>query len=332
LATVTLPLFDGFPREIGKNRKVVRTKEDFIRFIDLHNGKQSLYTTLYHFEKLRKPWRCEYETAIIDKLMFDLDSEEAYEDVMKSHDYYSRENIFHRVEFTGGGYQFFAYGEIIPLDNPKGMLYNASIHYEKQIKIEVDPKCRGDAARICRIYNTFNVKRRKFSIPCSLEMLKEGDRKIREMARKQVRLTLNEWLLGGPGFINFAPFDEEKKINMQLPDGLDYDTDIPESVILAIKCPALQILTNDSNLGYDGRYLVILYLKESGKTPGEVITFLKSFLSPRKFYHCVHEERAVNYIFRRHDFFMPTKETLRKRGICRYNCKECHLEDLYFDK
>jgi hypothetical protein len=328
----TLGLFSGFPREIGVNRKVVRNSRQFLSFLNLHNGKQSLYSTIFAFSKLKTPWRCDYESAIIDKFFADLDGEESYENVMKLHDTFMKEKIYHRIQLTGGGYQFFGYGRVVDLKNKKDTLFNLSDHYENKCKIILDRKCRGDIARICRITGTFNIKRRKWAIGCTKKMLEEGDAAIRKMADKQQKIKLSEWLLGGPNFINFKPFDGERKIDMNMPDGLDYDKKIPDHVSIAIKCPGLQILTTNKNLGYDGRYLIILYLKESGMTPGETVSFLKSFLSKKKLYHCIQEEKAVQYIFRRHNLLMPNRETMKDKGVCVFNCEKCCLEELYFNE
>jgi len=326
-----LALFSGFPREIGKNRKVVKNKSDFVRFVNSHNGKQSIYSTVYAFVDLKKPWRCDYETAIVDKLFFDFDTEHAYEDVVKLHAYCMERNLYHRAQFSGGGYQFFIFTDPAPLKDKKGALYNAQRSFEKQVGIECDAHVMGDVARICRITNTYNIKRRKWCIPLTRDMIKMGDEKIREMADSQIQVPLDSWLLGGPALFNIEIFDGEKKIDLKLPDGLEYSNEVSEDISIQIGCKALKRLLKNPNMGYRHRYHLILYLREKGYTPTEVIRFLKEVLTKKKFNHCIFEERAVEYIFRRQDLMMANKGTLEREGICFNNCDTCDLDDLYYD-
>ena len=68
---------------------------------------------------------------------------------------------------------------------------------------------------------------------------------------------------------------------------------------------SIRALLQRKNLGWNERYIVILYFKERGFTRQEVFEILKENLSERKFIHCIKEERQLQYLFERDDLMFP---------------------------
>jgi len=64
-----------FPHETGNPRRKVCVNTDaFLEFINANNGSSNLYVAVYNFTEFRPPWMFpNYETAIIDRIYFDID-------------------------------------------------------------------------------------------------------------------------------------------------------------------------------------------------------------------------------------------------------------------
>src|SRR3990167_10955340 len=114
-------MFDIFPREIATpKRRIVFNWKEMKDVIDKYNGKMSLYTTVYSFDKIDK--KDKYgkifylgvpSTAVIDKLFFDFDKSDCYEKMLKFHLYLKKLDIMHCINFSGKGFHVYIFTVVV---------------------------------------------------------------------------------------------------------------------------------------------------------------------------------------------------------------------------
>ena len=191
-------LFADFPREIDmKTRKVARNMVELQRYIRKTNGKTNLTTTVYGFRELKpKGNRCEYSTAIVPHFVVDLDKGRAAEvmdiedsemgykctdDTLRLAQHLKDENIRHAVWFSGGGFHIWVMLDKsydLPTQELNNLLFSGRALINKWIQtmnlITIDPVVSFRPDRHIRIPNTFNYRRKLWSIPLSIDELEKG--------------------------------------------------------------------------------------------------------------------------------------------------------------
>ena len=180
-----------------KSRKVVLSMDGLQNYIKRTNGKQNLTTTVYGFRQLKpKGNRCEYNTAIVPHFVVDLDKGRAaqmldIEDSETGHrctkdtlilaSYLRDRNIRHAVWFSGGGFHIWVMLDKtheLPPNELSNLLFSGRVLINKWINdmdlITIDPVVSFRPDRHIRIPNTYNYKRKLWSIPLSIEELEMG--------------------------------------------------------------------------------------------------------------------------------------------------------------
>jgi len=167
------------------------------RYIERTNGKQNLTTTVYGFRELKpKGNRCEYNTAIIPHFVVDLDKGRASQmldiddsetgnrctrDTLTLALYLREQNIRHAVWMSGGGFHIWVMLDKtyeLPPAGLSNLLFSGRVLINKWIKdmdlVTIDPVVSFRPDRHIRIPNTYNYKRKLWSIPLSIEELEMG--------------------------------------------------------------------------------------------------------------------------------------------------------------
>ncbi|MFW6025474.1 MAG: hypothetical protein ACOCRX_03960 [Candidatus Woesearchaeota archaeon] len=158
-------------REIAiPQRYLITNKEEYINFIRKYNGVTNLYESLYRFKYLKNNFKPDYESAIIDRMFFDFDSENALSNTIKFHNYLKKYNIKHYIK-QSSYMKFHIYvlckGQ---LQNKKHALTNAMYELIKDVgfsvgkgaKYDVDVSTFGDLSRICPIAGTYKPKKKSY--------------------------------------------------------------------------------------------------------------------------------------------------------------------------
>ena len=317
-------MFNKFPREVGLPRKTVNNIKEWLKFINLYNGKKkAVYTSVYSFKILdqvgNKPMKPEYNSAVIDKLFFDFDDKscEAWKECNKFHQELLKKNIKHIMIMSGRGYHLYIFTHPYSPKNVKSTIYNAQMNFVNSLNLLVDKQVIGNPAQLARVPNTYNVRGKRFCIPLTKEQFEKGDDFIKQSAVKQ-NFVKNTVI--GKHLLNLEPFDyssSNEQIEYIVDDNeessgnLDYEKDLPDCI---------KRILSKKDIGWKGRYLIILYFKEMGHTREEVFQILKNHLSERKLQHCVHEERQLQYLFDRHDLVFPSCEKIMEDGFCNKKC------------
>jgi len=323
------PLIENFPREVGSpTRILVNTKQEFYDYINKYNGIKNIYFALYQCDNEKK-----YDTAHIDKIYFDLDPvetdpEKCCLDAKHLHNHLLDENIKHVMLFSGGGFQVFIFTKNFKhLKNSKQTVFNCQDHYCRLLEIDLDKQVKGDVARLARVPNTFNVKRRRYCISVSREDLEQGYDYIRKKAFKQHF----KMYVYGKLRLDIKRFDGQISYNV---DVMDIDEDvkikIDKNKFLKTLPPCISSGLACREPRWRQRFLIITYLREKGYTFSETIQILKEYLKPTKFKHCMQIEHQPKYIYKKGDISFPTCERIKKEGFCPELDTCDKIKDLYW--
>lgn len=324
-----------FPREAGNpKRKTCVNREQFMDFINFNIDASNLYTNVYNFSEFRPPWMLpNYESAIIDRIYFDIDQKvkengewvtvPAYENMLKIHEWCIEKDIIHFPRHTGSAYDIIiATDPNVFIQNKKECIANAQQWLCKElgndnIPIKMDPQVIGDIARIHRIDNTFNHKptARRFCIPLDPEIIYTGEKNIFEIAKKQ-RFT-NNWY--GSKYWNISEHDTpEMKYRDILPIEMPI-IDESQFAELGENIPdCVKGLLSRVDLNWKERRNVILALRDNCYLLDETIAILRKHLSPKKFGHCIRDEKQPYYLYRNEKYMFPHQEDLLDLGVCPY--------------
>jgi hypothetical protein len=312
-----MKMFFEFPREIGfPKRFLVRSLDEFKQLINQFLNKTDLYTSVYSFEKVDglKPI---YSTAKVDKVFFDFDGAESFNDFKSLHEKLMKFGILHTMFFSGGGFHMYVF---VKMNN------NFSEEEKKRVLTKIsnilakgfDEVCSGDLARLTRIPNTFNFKRKRFCIPISSDDLKTDFDEIQKKAKTQQ----SKFYFYGNKVLNLDGIVERVPIQIFNSNFINGNHLLNDG--FAQLPPFLtKILDEHSSLwrkekGWIDRYLIILWLREIGWSKHDVIEFLERKMTPNEFSHCIFEERQVDYIFSKRRmfgetaYFFPNVEILRE--------------------
>lgn len=338
-------MFNSFPREVGSSRKIVKSKEEMIDWINASNGYKDCYTSVYKFNQLQQSGksrtRADYYSAQVDKVFFDFDIEEdnperddAYssresglEALRDFHRDCKKSNLKHSMFISGSGFHGYIFAGYHVLEYKKQALQNAHMHFINKLDLKIDRKIIGDLARITRIPNTFNLKREKFCVPLTSDevMNMEPDElfKLADSPRKDI----NPIIEGKKLFLENFDYNRVKsvyrgsknEINDIVDDeieieGMPYDINAfnpPESI--------RYILNKEGKLDYRDRFILIMFMRDNGLSENDCVKMMREILCDAKFYHCTQEECGnlkhgqISYLYSRDELFFPTEKTIRDK-------------------
>jgi hypothetical protein len=175
-----------FPREVWAGshlenarqprRLVVENKEEFVDFVEAHNGKMNVFTNFYDFDNFYNNRGLE-DAVVYDRLFLDIDAhddklEEAYDICYCLQKWLVKENILHRLMFSGRGFYIFIFGERVSDLRCIRAFFNIC-------KDVVGGSDRLDAhvinaSRLRRVANTYNFKAKRFCINLTPTILERG--------------------------------------------------------------------------------------------------------------------------------------------------------------
>jgi len=97
-------------------RKIVKSKKEFVDWVNTYNGKMNCYTTVYDYADFTDNAKVD-SSVVIDRMFLDFDAHDeplknAYEDFRAVHEYLRSYNIKHDTIFSGKGFHIIAYGEL----------------------------------------------------------------------------------------------------------------------------------------------------------------------------------------------------------------------------
>jgi hypothetical protein len=317
-------------------RVMFESKEDCLADINRYKEFSNVYHSIYGFTETEKLWdriSPNYETAIINRVVLDLDSyikhegveyytESGIDSVRKVDEWASKLDLMRQYRFSGGGFYAIFSAKGHPLK-----LRNFEINLQNQLGIVIDESTIGDTARMMRVTNSFNFKqyRRCYCIPLSVDELYLPFEKIRELAGKP---RLEARYVYGTETYDFSnsKIDESKirlkQIKIDLKDSveandilLNYGWDVDDF------CDAMKRILSKGHVGNYLRYELLKYLKCVVKLTVEDAVRVMVALLKKEGKHSFHEKQAM-YVYGRNYVFNPEK--LRALGYCSPDCnKNC---------
>lgn len=308
-------LFNRFPREFGVKRTFVKDNETFITLINKFNGIKDCYSSIYPIIS-----RGKRNITSVDKIFFDLDKHSTcWDSAKKMHLWLSDNSIKHIILLSGGGFHVYVFTVENTLKHPKQAIYNAQHYIAKESyvtigkpnKADVDEHVIGDVARIARIPNTWNLKRKRFCIYITQEDINKSFDEIKQTAKKQ---RFETHVFDGMLF-DLTPFDTEPTITQDI-----IVLDTPDALNNVDGCmnllpPLIKRLLSEGSCGWNDRYIQILAMRESGLPYKAAVELCRKYWSPEKFKHAmIDEENQIGYVYGRGDLFFPAWSTLQRKG------------------
>lgn len=167
-----------FPREVWAGshlrnapqmkRKIVKSKQEYLDWVNAYNGRMNCYTTVYDFEVFGENTKID-NSVILDRMFLDFDAHDeplvnAYYDFVGVCTKYLDENIKFRPYFSGQGFHIIVYGEVA--DDIRSIQ-----RYYSKLAIDYDTLDRTgiQTNRLRRVPNTENMKVGRFCIPVNIE-------------------------------------------------------------------------------------------------------------------------------------------------------------------
>lgn len=183
-------------------RKICTNEDMYEAYLSRHIKYTNCYRSLYKFERLSKTTGITtgYETALVDKLYFDFDSEHAQEKMIDMHEHLLRHKVLHHVRITGRGYALYVECEPYTSSNIIDTVYNAQYVLATECRFKLDTtavdsdldlSAFGNVSRPTRIIGTFNfnlykdTKQKVFCTSLPHNMLYVPIEDVRKYASKQ---------------------------------------------------------------------------------------------------------------------------------------------------
>lgn len=169
-------------------RKIVKSKNEFIEWINLYNGIMNCYTTVYDFAEYFDNSKND-NTVILDRAFLDFDAhneplELAYQDLKDVVDFLRKDDVMFKMYFSGKGFHLFVCGEIANDIRSIQQYYTETFsHFDTLDRTGIQTN------RLRRIPNSINLSSSDengnpyFCIPLELEDLKQPLEYILNLAK-----------------------------------------------------------------------------------------------------------------------------------------------------
>lgn len=335
-------MYGLFPRSMGNPHQnfIARDSNERNEYIRRYIKLTDVYISVYAFTQMDENNEPIRDSAIIDKVFFDFDSDQWLQDLWKIHDWCKKYNILHRCHYSGnGGHAYiFVRRDVV---NKKEAIGNFQRWIIKQLGVNPDPKIIGDIARITRYVNTYNFKGKRFCIPIPEEAL---DRRYPiEWYYKHAttqQLNFNAW--SGSNLLSLKRWDSDELLYVEyMPIEINL-SEIDPNIATDYKefPPCVQQWLSTPDISDEGKFLIVLFLKDQTAVPPfdstEIISILKKCLSKGEFEHYFGNSKGN--LKRRHaghrgvkfkvamikDYYMPDCYELQQKGYCPANCGRRH--------
>ena len=305
-------------------------EEQIDELVDMYSGKKDIYKSVYKYNGYGKS-AIKPENAIVDKIFLDFD----YDDDLKFFDdakkvakllYDSKVKFY--IRFSGRGFHIYiSLDKDVKLTNPRKAIRNYVNELHSKTGTTSDPAVVGDLRRVSRIVGSMNMKTHLHCIPLSYAQLMNFTYKA--ICETAVEFNYNKKYWGddyreGSEELDISYWDSNEVIE----DEYTHHIDVSNIQVSTSLPPCIEKMLNNPQLGYYERGQLIIYLRDDGYGFSEILTILKTILSPQKYYHCTEEENQPEYLYYvREDIIFSSCATLKNNGLC---CSDlCSGHNLY---
>lgn len=317
-------MFGDMPREIGTPyRRITMSLDSMLQCIMRLNGKSNLYTSLYAFKKINGDGRPNYDTAVINKILFDFDGvEQGQEEMLNFHIAMERENIMHTIDWSGGGAHGYVFCTPYIAEHPSGCIAHMQDYIAEIAGISYDPAVRGRPSQIVRFPGTLNIKRRIFCIPLIHEQIHDFNMSMALNPKGQMAEIIEGELLTPKDYDTPLPGDS---LSLSIGDQI-YEAPIDD---IEIDRACIQKFLDEKEVGNQRRFWWYLHLKDKKFTFDESIAISRKYFGENEFEHSI-EEGQARKIFESGYIFPPPPHCIEKmkhvddgKGAC--NQQECEV-------
>lgn len=334
-STIFELLYSSFPRQVAiPYRITVKNPDEFYTIINKNKEKKRVFASIYNFTGAH-----EYDKAFlnVDKIFFDFDGESAYKDMRRFVRHLLVARLRFLVLYSGGGFHVYVFTDNgSSLKDIKGTITSVQRYFKKKLDLRsLDEKVIGDYARVATIPLTWNHRRHRYCIPLTLNDLIRGEKYIHEKARKQTNPL--DYKVYGCRNINLADFDVNGRhhshytsvCGCKFCDIFEYSKDIKLEIdhdkILHQFPPcvsALLINGRKVRVGWSARYLIIVYMRDSGIPLEDANEIIARYLinvkrGKTEAYHCIVEEKQTEKIYKLNSTAtFPCCERVKDNGYC----------------
>lgn len=326
-------------------RKMFSSTNEALRDINRYKSYSNVYHSIYWFREIEEKWDyltgqsksgVNYETAVINKIVLDLDAyekteyndksleiytEKAIEDLRKLEEWAGAQDLKREYRFSGGGFYF-----IFVANGHALKLRDFELNLQNILNINIDEATIGDSARMMRVTNSYNFKehRKCFCIPLKKEEIYLNYEDIKKLARQPRH---KERHLYGSNTYDFSnhKIDKEKiklkQLRINLKDNVDANVILDDyGWCVDDFCDTVKGILSLNHKGNYLRYELIKYLKTIvGLSFEDCIRVIASLLKHEGVHSAV--EGQAKYVYRRNMVFNPKK--LKSLGYCQQNCDKC---------
>jgi len=316
-----------------------------LRDINKYKSYSNVYHSIYWFREIEEKWDhltgvnkigANYETAVINKVVLDLDAyektiyngksleiytEKALEDVRKMEEWAVALNLMREYRFSGGGFYF-----IFVAQGHALKLRDFELDLQNKLNLTIDEATIGDSSRMMRVTNSYNFKehRKCFCIPLKQEEIYLNYEEIKKLAQQP---RYKERYLYGKQMYDFShhKVDESKIILKQLKINLKENIDVDEFLgeygwATDDLCDTMKGVLSLNHKGNYLRYELIKYFKTIvGLTFEHCVKVVASLLKGEGIHSAI--EGQAKYVYGRNMVFNPKK--LKALGYCQFDCDKC---------
>ena len=351
----SVSLFGKYPRVIGHpvKVKIVYSMQQLNDYIKENISKLSIHLSLYSFRNIINSEygniQVDYQSADIDKIFFDIDEGNWIKQMQDLQNWCLEHNILHTYNLSSNCGGHFFIGCDPRIQYKKTAVRNFQNYMIKKLKLKIIQAehggggitILGDIARTFRVPNTFNFKRGCYCVQITSDELKNLDKLDLKIITKSPRkIDTSSW--HGEKLVDLQHFDKKefmfdqaiRKVSIKKSELVPKET--IENMIKKYKPlfpQCIQQFFNDPILGFYGRYLFVLYLRDQKYvmlTDNEIVSTLKSTLNEETWLHC-----ATNLQLPGHhpgEKLLPIKLVLSNLSYKFPSCKQLQFFGMCPDK
>jgi len=336
-------------------RRMFDNEGDALRDINKFKSYSNVYHSIYWFKQTEEKFDFltgnthigpNYETAIIDRIVLDLDAfqktkvkekefesytHRALEDIRKCEQWAEEKDLLRQYRFSGGGFYF-----IFGANGHALKLRDFELNLRNELDIDIDVSTIGDSSRMMRVTNSYNFKdlRKCFCIPLKKEEIYLEFDEIKELAKKP---RYKKRYIYGRKHHDFSncKIDRDKIKLKRLKIDLSQAKETDANEVLSKYgweiddfCDTIKGIITMGHVGNSLRIELIKYLKSIVKLSFEdCLKVIVSLLGAEGIHSAI--EGQAKYAYRGSWIFNPDK--LKGLGYCPYDCNKClNYRNLFF--
>ena len=269
-------IYNRFPRRVSiPEQFTVNSLEELTEAVEKYRQNTRVGASIYNYDG-------DISKVILDRVVFDIDHDNAIEDIKKLHK--ACRNITHFMVFSGKGFHFYMFTQSYSGDFDKvATIQKVYDHFKDAYGITVDPSLWQNApCHMLAIPGTWNSKpgRRKYVIFVTESDLEKGYEYIQSKAENPP----DQMSIYGNDYFELEPYKiatrdaRDRVASRAAPASVGAPSD-PELWVKWQPKAVQTMLTDVSKCTYKSRFYVASYLREQGYTQEAAYGLLEHFYS-----------------------------------------------------